>query len=480
MRTDSAARMLSDDGGPSWNECCWLHKQTHTCERWDPESLSDLLLSLFCCWQSVYSSVWRCLNCDSHVKVRLTETGTEVWGALLAAAAGRSDSVKGTQSCNGEYTDNTAAEEDAHRGASGCGAGRSPVLAGPKVVSTSHDESQRHGKYGVVATCMCDHPSIGKFLRFCITFLCIVARVCSSTHPGRHWPACFDQTCGYPGDGPLTTLDSPDAQGMCLTPTQGVHDVRHDQAQNERTAREAHGVLRVRPPSNPERVVSNAPNAMHGHATRHVQGLLRMYSVAACQALLRIEPKLHWAPQQRSPRNTSIDARHGAGDGRPGGGRAAGGLAVRSATPERVAHQAALQVVPTQLTMPDTPEGVETGQPTQIDMAAPSAGWAVQKPRLPQQWSPGLRRSCWSWRRPCRRCVLSGTSRGARGKGRAHCHHQRAKRRDSESLQAELAAAWWAWLGPPLLVRAHDGGVADNDGLGRDGCVDWAPAFVCP
>ena len=70
-----------------------------------------------------------------------------------------------------------------------CGAGWSPVLAGPKVVSASHDESQRQGTFGVVATCMCDHSS------------------------------CFDQTYGCPGEGPLT-LGSPDAQGMCLTPTQ--------------------------------------------------------------------------------------------------------------------------------------------------------------------------------------------------------------------------------------------------------------------
>ena len=39
-----------------------------------------------------------------------------------------------------------------------------------------------------------------------------------------------------------------------------------------------------------------------------------------------------------------------------------------------------------------------------------------------------------------------------------HCRHQWVKRSDSESLQAELAAAWWAWLGPTLLVRAYDGG----------------------
>ena len=44
---------------------------------------------------------------------------------------------QGTKSCNGEYTDNTAPEEDAHRGAGGCGAGWSPVLAGPKVANTS-------------------------------------------------------------------------------------------------------------------------------------------------------------------------------------------------------------------------------------------------------------------------------------------------------------------------------------------------------
>ena len=64
-------------------------------------------------------------------------------GACSGWAAGRSDSVKGTQSCNGEHTDNTAAEEDAHCGASGCGAGWCPVLAGPKVVSTSSDDHQR-------------------------------------------------------------------------------------------------------------------------------------------------------------------------------------------------------------------------------------------------------------------------------------------------------------------------------------------------
>ena len=47
-----------------------------------------------------------------------------------------------------------------------------------------------------------------------------------------------------------------------------------------------------------------------------------------------------------------------------------------------------------------------------------------------------------------------------------HCHHQWFKRRDSEFLQAELAAARWARVGSTLLVRACDGGEhADNDGL---------------
>ena len=32
--------------------------------------------------------------------------------------------------------------------------------------------------------------------------------------------ACFDQTCVYPGEGQLTTLDAPVVQDMCLTPTQ--------------------------------------------------------------------------------------------------------------------------------------------------------------------------------------------------------------------------------------------------------------------
>ena len=97
-----------------------------------------------------------------------------------------------------------------------------PATAGPTVVGTSHAESQRHGTSGAFATCTCDHPSLGKFLKCCFTSLRIVAWICSSAHPGRQWPAYFDQTCGYKGEEPLTTLDSPGAPAISLTPTQEI------------------------------------------------------------------------------------------------------------------------------------------------------------------------------------------------------------------------------------------------------------------
>ena len=45
----------------------------------------------------------------------------------------------------GTRTVDAAAEEDAHCGAGGCGAVWCPAIAGPKVDSSSHAESQRHG-----------------------------------------------------------------------------------------------------------------------------------------------------------------------------------------------------------------------------------------------------------------------------------------------------------------------------------------------
>ena len=50
----------------------------------------------------------------------------------------------------------------------------------------------------------------------------LYAWFCSCAHPGRHWPACFELTCGCPWEGPLTTPDTPDAPGMCLAPTLGI------------------------------------------------------------------------------------------------------------------------------------------------------------------------------------------------------------------------------------------------------------------
>ena len=140
---------------------------------------------------------------------------------------------------------------------------------------------------------------------------------------------------------------------------------------------------------------------------------------------------------------------------------------------ERVAHQAALQVVPTtHPTMLVTPEGVETGQPTQIDVyTACLPGRVAGQCRNPGSHSSG---------HVDRGAVIgvgdvttSHTNHQAPAAGpetedvrHTHCHHRWVKRRDSESLQAELAAEGWACLGPTLLVRAYDGSEhADNDGL---------------
>ena len=84
-----------------------------------------------------------------------------------------------------------------------------------KVVSTSCDESQRH--FRDVRVRSSQHWQVPEVLHR----VSLQRSVGLLQHPVRHWPACFDQTCGYPGEGPLTTLDSPEAPGMSLTPTQG-------------------------------------------------------------------------------------------------------------------------------------------------------------------------------------------------------------------------------------------------------------------
>ena len=58
--------------------------------------------------------------------------------------------------------------------------------------------------------------------------------------------------------------------------------MRYDQTQNERESRpvcDMQGVWDT--PSHVDTMDSSAGNAMHGHATRHVQGMLRIYIVAA-------------------------------------------------------------------------------------------------------------------------------------------------------------------------------------------------------
>ena len=141
---------------------------------------------------------------------------------------------------------------------------------------------------------------------------------------------------------------------------------------------------------------------------------------------------------------------------------------------ERVAHQAALHLVPTtHPTMLVTPEEVETGQPTQIDMSTPAC-WpgrvAGQCRNTGSHSSDHVDRGAVIG---VGDVTTSHTNHQAPAAGpetedvrHTHCHHRWVKRRDSESLQAELAAAGWACLGPTLLVRAHDGSEhADNDGL---------------
>ena len=283
------------------------------------------------------------------------------------APGGRNDSVKGTQSCD--------AEEDAHRGASGCGAGWRLV------VSTSHDESQKNGTFGVVATCMCDHPSIGKFLRFFITFLCIVAWVCSSTHRERHWPTCFDQTCGHSGEGPLTALDSPDAPGLCLTPTQEIMTCDMDQTQNEREAR-------------PENDVQGVWEHPHTHTQwTQVQempcmGMQRGIArdVADLHCCRMSGAASHESQSQSCPQGLGSSAAEGTPRLTQGMEQAMDvQMADAQCDPqppsERVACRAALQVPTAFPAMVAAPMEVESGQPMQINLASPRAGQAEPQGR---------------------------------------------------------------------------------------------------
>ena len=95
------------------------------------------------------------------------------------------------------YTDDAAtSEEDANHRAGGVGEKERSTVAGPTFIHESHAESQGHGTGHAFATGMRAHPGLGKFLKCCFLATCTVAWFCSHAHPGRHWPTCFDQTCG--------------------------------------------------------------------------------------------------------------------------------------------------------------------------------------------------------------------------------------------------------------------------------------------
>ena len=92
------------------------------------------------------------------------EGGAEEMADFEDALAPGGPPVEATVSCSRKAatgnTPITPPPKKTHSGASGCGAGWSPVIAGPKVVNTSHAESQRHRTFCVVTTCMCDYSAL--------------------------------------------------------------------------------------------------------------------------------------------------------------------------------------------------------------------------------------------------------------------------------------------------------------------------------
>ena len=140
---------------------------------------------------------------------------------------------------------------------------------------------------------------------------------------------------------------------------------------------------------------------------------------------------------------------------------------------ERLACRAALQVVPTALSvMVAVPMEAENGQPMQIDLGALRACQA--EPQSSAQAPNSTAVFTWSEEKLLELATSLPEMRTIRHRPRGlrlrtcftlkkllqhhtHCHHQWTKRCHLESLQAEVAAARWAWLGPTLLVRAHEG-----------------------
>ena len=66
----------------------------------------------------------------------------------------------------------------------------------------------------------CNDPVPGRQLTHWLFWLYLSRWLWARTSVGRAWPACFDQTCGYPGEGPITTLDEPRMPDQCCAPIQ--------------------------------------------------------------------------------------------------------------------------------------------------------------------------------------------------------------------------------------------------------------------
>ena len=238
----------------------------------------------------------------------------------------------------------------------------------------------------------------------------------------RHWAACFDQTYGYPGEGLLTTLDSPDAPGMCLTPTQEIMTC-DDQTQNERKTRPVHDMqgvweipftrrhngLKCRKCLVWARSNACARNVVDFHCCRMTGVAAHESQSQSCSQELG-SSAAEGAPRLTQSMEQAMDVKR------------ADVQCDQQHPNERVAYRAALQVVPTTpLAVSIAPIEVETAQPMQLDMAhlgMVRASRSAEAPDLTAAvgWSE---EQLWSWRRHCRRCVLSGTSRGASGRGRA-------------------------------------------------------------
>ena len=87
------------------------------------------------------------------------------------------------------------------------------------IVRPGHAESQGHGTLEPHDAYSCNDPGPGRQMT-CWLFWLYLSGWLWATSLGRAWPACFYQTCGYPGEGPITTLDEPRMPDQCCAPIQ--------------------------------------------------------------------------------------------------------------------------------------------------------------------------------------------------------------------------------------------------------------------